>query len=129
MYLDFTNVFDISINTLADLDITMTFYIISRYKTTISKKHVKTVNSIFVEYMKNTMILNIDNYHSIHMKRMLNTTTISITIHLITILMNLIMTQYVISKINIYNSVLVNVNLIKTNMKNKFISLCSFSYN
>ncbi len=36
------------------------------------------------------MILNIDNYHSIHIKQILNTTIIFIAAYLITILMNLI---------------------------------------
>ncbi len=60
---------------------------------------------------------------------MLNTTTTSITVYLATILMNPIIMQYVISKMNIYNSVLVDADLIKTNMKNKFMSLCDFSHN
>ncbi len=58
-----------------------------------------------------------------------NTTTISIVIHLATILMNSIMTQPAILKMNIYNSVLVDTELIKTNMENRFMKFYGLSHN
>ena len=58
-----------------------------------------------------------------------NITTTSITIHLAIILINLITTQHAISKINIHNPILVDVELIKTNIENKFMSLCDLSHN
>ncbi len=74
------------------------------------------------------MVLNIDDYHSIHTKRMPNTTTISTTAHLATILINLI-TQHAIPKLNIHNLKLVNAKLIKVNLKNKFMVLYGLSHN
>src|ERR1044072_6380687 len=43
--------------------------------------------------------------------------------------MNPITTQHAISKMNIHNPVLVDAELIKTNIENKFISLCGLSHN
>jgi len=54
------------------------------------------------------MVLNIDNYHSIYTKWILNTTTTSTAAYLATILINLITTQNAISNINIYNFNLIN---------------------
>jgi len=74
------------------------------------------------------MVLNIDDYHSIHTKRMPNTTTISTTAHLATILINLI-TQHAIPKLNIHNLKLVDAKLIKVNLENKFMALYGLSHN
>ncbi|CAG8723714.1 3018_t:CDS:2, partial [Funneliformis mosseae] len=79
--------------------------------------------------MENGMIPNIDDYHSIHTKRMPNTIIISTAIRLATILMNPITTQYAIPKMNIHNPILVDAELIKTNMKNKFMRLCGLLHN
>ncbi len=68
MYLDSTSIFDTSINTLANLNIIMTSCMISQYKITISKEHAKIVNLAFAKYMKNVIVLNINDYHSIHIK-------------------------------------------------------------
>jgi|SRR6266498_5968909 len=102
---------------------------IFRYKTTISEKHAKSVDSTLAKCIENTMILNIDDYHNIHTKHMLNITITSTAIYLVIILMNPIMMQPAILKINIYNSILVNIELIKTNMENKFIKLYGLLYN
>jgi len=42
---------------------------------------------------------------------------------------NPIMTQHAVPKINIHNPVLVDADLIKTNMENKFMNLCGLSHN
>ncbi len=75
------------------------------------------------------MVLNIDDYHSIHTKRMPNTTITSTAVHLVTILMNPIMTQPAILKMNIHNPVLVDAELIKTNIGNRFMKFYGLSYN
>jgi len=74
-------------------------------------------------------VLNINDYHSIHTKRMPNTTTISTATHLATILINLITTQNAILKLNIHNLKLVDADLIKKNLKNKFMMLYNLSHN
>ncbi|SRR6266498_2356789 len=129
MYLDSIDASNTSIDTLADLDITTSSCTVSQYKTTISEEHANSVNSTFAECVENAIVLNIDDYHSIHTKWMLNTTTTLTTMHLVTILMNPIMTQPAILKINIYNPVLVDAELIKTNMGNRFMKFYSLSHN
>ncbi|CAG8501054.1 13604_t:CDS:2 [Funneliformis mosseae] len=47
-----------------------------------------------MEHAEKAMILNINDYYSIHMKQMPNTTTTSIAAHLATILMKPITTQF-----------------------------------
>ncbi len=102
---------------------------ISRYKITISEKHIKSVNSTLTECVKNAIVLNINDYHSIHTKWMQNTTITSTAMHLATILMNLIMMQPAILKTNIHNPILVDAKLIKANMKNRFMKFYDFLHN
>ena len=92
IYLDSTSISNASIDTLADLGVTITSRTITRHKTTISDDHAETVDSTLVEYAEKAMILNIDDYHSIYIKWMPNTTTTSTAAHLATILINLITT-------------------------------------
>ncbi|RIB01256.1 hypothetical protein C2G38_2256270, partial [Gigaspora rosea] len=75
------------------------------------------------------MVLNIDDYHSIHTERMPNTTTTSTAAHLATILLNPITTQEAIPQANVHNPKLVDAELIKTNVENKFMTLYGLSHN
>ena len=129
LYLDSVGVSDSSIDTLTDLGVTTTSRTVSRHKTAISEEHANNVDSTLAQYMKNAMVLNIDNYHSIHTKRVPNTTTTSDAAHLATILINLIVTQLAISNIDIHNPLLVDADLIKRNITTKFMTLYSFSHN
>ncbi len=124
-----TGVSNTSIDTFTNLGITTTFHTVIRHKTTTSEEYAETVNSALAEYSDKAMILNIDDYHSIHTKRIPNTTTTFIVIHLAIILINLIAIQNAISKTNIHNPILVDAELIKTNVENKFIMLYGYSYN
>jgi hypothetical protein len=56
MYIDSTGASNAS-----DLGITTTSRTITRYKTTTSKEHANTVDSILTEYAKNAIVLNIDD--------------------------------------------------------------------
>ncbi|RIB13977.1 hypothetical protein C2G38_2196385 [Gigaspora rosea] len=119
MYLDAVGISNSSIDTFADLGITTTSRTVTQHKIAISKEHASTVESALAQHIENAMVLNIDDYHSIHTKRVPNTTTTSDAAHLATILMNPITTQWAITKINIHNPYLVNTELIKINMENK----------
>ena len=129
IYLDSTGVSNASIDTLADLGVTTTSRTITRHKTTISDDHAKTIDSTLAEYAEKAMILNIDDYHSIHTKRMPNTTTTSTAAHLATILINPITTQCAISNVNIHNPGLIDAELIKLNLNNRFMMLLGLSHN
>src|SRR6266542_2068070 len=107
MYLNSTRTPNSTIDTMATLGLTITSRSISNHKDTVSEKHLTTVESSLADSTNNAIILNIDDYHSIHTKRMPNTTTISTVVHLATILINLI-TQHAIPKLNIHNLKLVN---------------------
>ena len=113
MYIDSTGASDASIDTLADLGMTITSRTVTRHKTSASEKHAKIVDSELAKYADKAMVLNIDDYHSIHTKRTPNTTTTSTAAHLATVLMNPITTQSAISKMNIHNPALVDAELIK----------------
>jgi hypothetical protein len=58
-----------------------------------------------------------------------NTTTTSTAAHLATILMNPVTTQRAIPRAYVHNPALVDADLIKTNLQNKFMTLYGLSYN
>jgi len=129
MYLDSTGASNTSIDTLADLGVTTTSRTITRLKTSVSEDHTKTVDAALANHAEKAMILNIDDYHSIHTKRMPDTTTTSTAAHLATILMNPVTTQRVILKANVHNPALVDAILIKTNLENRFMMSYGLSHN
>ncbi|CAJ0634398.1 5944_t:CDS:2, partial [Entrophospora sp. SA101] len=75
------------------------------------------------------LVLNIDDYHSIHIKRMPDTTTTSSAEHLATILLNPIKNQPAIPREDIHNPALIEAQLIKIGIENNFMSTYSLSHN
>ncbi|RIB29918.1 hypothetical protein C2G38_2027296 [Gigaspora rosea] len=126
MFLDSSSSSNACIDTFSDLGIATTSRTVQRLKSTISEKHEETVNSALAKCAENAMVLNIDDYHSIYMERALDTTTISTAAHLV---MNPIMTQHVIPKLNIHNPLLVDAKLIKTNIESRFMRFYSLLHN
>jgi hypothetical protein len=129
MYLDSTGASNTSIDTLADLGVTTTSRTITRCKDAAAEEHAQSVDSALATHAEKAMILNIDDYHSIHTKRMPNTTTTSTAAHLATILMNPITTQKAIPREDVHNPALVDANLIKKNLEDRFMALFSWSHN
>ncbi|RIB23623.1 hypothetical protein C2G38_2170703 [Gigaspora rosea] len=129
IYLDSTGVFDTTLDTLADLGITVISCSVLRCKTNASEEHAVVVDSTLAEHIKKAMVLNIDDYHSIHTERMPNTTTMSTAAHLVTILLNPITTQEAIPQANVHNHKLVDAEQIKINIENKFMTLYGLSHN
>ena len=129
MYLDFTSVPDAIIDTLAAMELTQVSRTITRQKDKVSDAHHQTVNNVLSDSAEMAIVLNIDDYHSIHSKRMPNTTTTSTAVHLATILLNLIKFQPAISNINIHNPALVDAILIKNNIEVLFMTPFSCSHN
>ncbi len=123
MYLDSTGISNLTIDILIILGLTITSRTISYHKDAISKKHLETVESRLSESVSNVMILNIDDYYSIHTKRMLNIVTTSTAIYFATVLLNPIINKLAILKQNIYNPILVDASLIKIDIDNNFMSL------
>ncbi|RIB07517.1 hypothetical protein C2G38_2214214 [Gigaspora rosea] len=129
MFLDSAGTPDSTIDTLAALDIMITSHSIAYHKDAMSKNHLETVESNLATSTNNALILNIDDYYSIHTKRMPNSTTTSTAEHLATILLNPIKNRPPIPRQNIHNPVLVDASLIKTEIDNHFMSAYSLSYN
>src|SRR6185437_8158000 len=77
MYMDSTGASNTSIDTLANLGLTTTSRTITRIKNFASEEHAIVVDSELVKYTDKAIVLNIDNYHSIHTEYMPNTTTTS----------------------------------------------------
>src|SRR6266542_3402043 len=129
MYLNSTRTPNSMIDIMATLGLTITSHSISNHKDTVSEKHLTTVKSSLADSTNNAIILNIDDYHSIHTKRMPNTTMTSTAVHLATILLNPIKNEPAISKQDIHNPALVNASLIKIGIENYFMSIYSISHN
>ena len=129
MYLDSTGTPNSTIDTLATLGLTTTSRSISYHKDSVSEKHPMTVESSLSDSAANAMVLNIDDYHSIHTKRMPNTTTTSTAVHLATILLNPIKNEVAISKQDIHNPALVDASLIKVGIEGQFMSAYSQPHN
>jgi len=98
MYLDSTETSNLTIDTLAMLGLITISLIISYHKNAVSKKHSKTIESRLSKSVSNAIILNINDYHSIHTKRMPNTVITSTAIHLTTVLLNSIINKPAILK-------------------------------
>ncbi|RIB19638.1 hypothetical protein C2G38_2181293 [Gigaspora rosea] len=122
LYLDSTGASDTTIDTLAKLGIAVTSHSIARCKVNASEEHAEVVDSALARHMEKAIVLNIDDYHSIHTPRMPNTATTSTAAHLATILMNPITNQAAIPQENIHNPLLVDANLIKLNIGNRFMA-------
>ncbi|CAG8590529.1 16100_t:CDS:2 [Acaulospora morrowiae] len=103
MYLDSTGTPNSTIDTLATLGMSVTSRSIAYHKDAISKKHMTTVESNLADSTNNVLVLNIDDYHSIHSKRMPNTTTTSTAEHFATILLSPIKNQPAIPRLDIHN--------------------------
>ncbi|RIB13059.1 hypothetical protein C2G38_2198933 [Gigaspora rosea] len=103
MFLDSAGTPDSTIDTLATLGITITSRSIAYHKDAISKNHSETVESNLATSTNNALILNIDDYHSIHTKRMPNSTKTSTVEHLATILLNPIKNRPPIPRQDIHN--------------------------
>src|SRR4051812_182153 len=55
-----------SIDTLANIGLSVSQRTVNRQKTIISENYQETVNSYYLQNIENMFILNIDNYHNIH---------------------------------------------------------------
>ncbi len=72
MYLDSIRIFNSTIDILVMLGLIIIFHTISYHKDAISKKYLIIVELRFLKNANNIIVLNINNYYSIHTKRILN---------------------------------------------------------
>ncbi len=88
IYLNLTSASNISIDTFANLNVITTSYMIIWHKTSAFKEYIKIIDSELTKHADEVMVLNINDYHSIHIKWMSNITITFITTYLTTILIN-----------------------------------------
>jgi hypothetical protein len=87
-YLETSGASASSIDTLANIGLSVSQRTVNRQKTIISENYQETVNSYYLQNIENMFILNIDNYHNIHRRNqptLLKTHNID---HFVTILLN-----------------------------------------
>ncbi len=76
-YLDSVDTSNEGLNTMANLGMSTTSRIIDRKKKRMSDAHGEYVEKALANHSENSFILNIDNYHNIHVQRRPDTTSIS----------------------------------------------------
>ena len=87
-YLETSGASSSSIDTLANIGLSVSRRTVNRQKTHISENHQYTVNDYCLQNIENMLILNIDDYHNIHRRNqptLLKTHDIN---HFVTILLN-----------------------------------------
>ncbi len=68
-YLDLIGISNEGLNTIVNFDMTITVRVVDRKKKKISNLYGKYVENAFVKYSEKAFVLNIDNYHNIHVQR------------------------------------------------------------
>ena len=76
-YLDSVGTSNEGLNTMANLGATTTSRAVDRKKKQVADEHKKYVENALTKYSKSAFLLNVDDYHSIHVQRQPDTTTTS----------------------------------------------------
>src|SRR6266542_2938396 len=99
-YLQTSGTSSSSIDTLANIGVSVTRKTVNRKKNLISDEHQQTVDDYCLQNIENMFILNIDDYHNIHRRNQPTLLQIHNIYHFVTILLN---TNIKISRIPIYS--------------------------
>ena len=132
-YLQTSGASSSSIDTLANIGISVTRKTVNRQKNLTSNEHQQTVDDYCLQNIKNMFILNIDDYHNIHRRNQPTLLQTHNIYHFVTILLN---TNSKISRIpfysldntSIHNSKGIDSELIINNLKYNFMNQLSKSY-
>ena len=73
-YLDALGTSNEGLNTMANLEVTTTSRAVDHKKKIMSDAHDDYVENAFRQYSENALVLNVDDYHNIHVQRKPNTT-------------------------------------------------------
>ncbi|RIB14800.1 hypothetical protein C2G38_2039893 [Gigaspora rosea] len=87
-YLDSAGTSNEGLNTMPNISITTTSRTVNRKKKKISETHEEYVRDDLIEHLNNALILNIDDYHNIHVQQQPRTTATSLPTHMATIVAN-----------------------------------------
>ncbi|RIB03515.1 hypothetical protein C2G38_2224849 [Gigaspora rosea] len=126
-YLDSVGTSNEGLNTLANLRITTTARAVNRRKKQISEAHEEYIEKVLENRSENTFILNIDDYHNIHVTRQPNTTSTSWAAHMATIIANPCPTS-AIPQNRALNPKVVDDELIMKHLNERFIVNLGISY-
>ena len=132
-YLETSGASSSSIDTLANIGLSVSRRTVNRQKTHISENHQYTVNDYCLQNIENMLILNIDDYHNIHRRNqptLLKTHDIN---HFVTILLNSNpnipkIPYYSLNRIPIHNPKGVDFKLIIDYIDVNFMSKLGKSY-
>ena len=118
-YLDSAGTSNEGLNTLARA--------VDRQKKKMSDTHGQHVENVLVQYSQNALVLNIDDYHNIHVQRQPDTTETSSAAHMATILANPCPTPAILRH-GALNPKVIDSELIEKQLDQRFIVNLGISY-
>src|SRR6266540_1950275 len=132
-YLQTSGTSSSSIDTLANIGVSVTRKTVNRKKNLISDEHQQTVDDYCLQNIENMFILNIDDYHNIHRRNQPTLLQTHNIYHFVTILLNTNtkiprIPIYSLNNFSIHNPKGIDSELIISNFKNDFMNQLDKSY-
>src|SRR6266542_56890 len=131
-YLQISGASSSSINTLANIGISVTRKTVNHQKINISNKHEQSVDDYCLKNIEKMFILNIDDYHNIHHRNIPSLLETYNILHFITILLNsnsnIPRIPYCSNNILLHNPKGIDSNLIIKNLEDYFINQIGKNY-
>src|ERR1051325_6176581 len=132
-YLETSGASASSIDTLANIGLSVSQRTVNRQKTLITENHQYTVNDYCLQNIENMLILNIDDYHNIHRRNQPTLLKTHVINHFVTILLNSNpnipkIPYYSLNNIPIHNPKGVDFKLIINYINVNFMSKLGKSY-
>src|ERR1044071_2869000 len=132
-YLQTSGASSSSIDTLANIGVSVTRKTVNRKKNLISDEHQQTVDNYCLQNIENMFILNIDDYHNIHRRNQPTLLQTHNIYHFVTILLNTNtkipkIPFYSLNNFSIHNPKGIDSELIISNFKNDFMNQLGKSY-
>jgi len=112
---------------MANLGVTTTARAVDRRKKKTSDSHGKYVENAFVKYSEKAFVLNVDDYHNIHVQRRPDTISTSWAAHMATIIANSCSTLAILHN-GVINPKIVDNELIEKHLDERFIINLRISY-
>ncbi|RIB11585.1 hypothetical protein C2G38_2042553 [Gigaspora rosea] len=126
-YLDSSGTSNEGLNILSSMGITPMARTISRKKKKITKTHEEFIKDNLIEHLNNALMLNIDDYHNVHVQRQPHTTNTSLPIHMVTIVANLCLTPAILRD-QVFTSKVVDGELVIRHIDKRFMVNLGVSY-
>ena len=126
-YLDSAGTSNEGLNTMANLGATTTSRAVDRRKKRMSDEHGEYVDDCLVNNLENAFVLNIDDYHNIHVQRQADTTNTSWAAHMATIIANPCSIP-AIPRNGVLNPKIVDKELVMKHLDRRFIANLGIRY-